>query len=75
MKRLVFSVLPPSRSLATYPFTLRILGRSGAVICKTGVAPAGAYPNKWSEDRGIKWSIDLTGTGGSTPVVADGKLY
>ncbi len=42
---------------------------------QNGIAPAGDYPSKWSEDSAIKWSIDLAGTGGSTPVVADGKLF
>lgn len=42
---------------------------------QAGIAPYGDYPIHWSEESSIQWGIDLQGTGGSTPVVADGKLY
>lgn len=42
---------------------------------QNGVAPDGAYPTEWSNDSGLAWTIELSGRGGSTPVVADGTAY
>lgn len=40
-----------------------------------GVAPDGDYPTKWSSKEGISWQIETPGHGGSTPIVADGRVY
>ncbi len=40
-----------------------------------GVAPDGDYPTRWSDDSGLRWTIELPGRGGSTPVIADGVAY
>lgn len=37
----------------------------------TGVAPHGNPPTTWSEDKNIKWKVELPGQGLSTPIVWD----
>jgi outer membrane protein assembly factor BamB len=36
-----------------------------------GVAPHGDPPTTWSEDKNVKWKVDLPGHGHSTPIVWD----
>jgi len=40
----------------------------------TGTAP-GTPPTEWSEDKNIKWKVDLPGVGNSTPIVWKGRIY
>ncbi|KAA5545260.1 PQQ-binding-like beta-propeller repeat protein [Roseiconus nitratireducens] len=42
---------------------------------QNGVAPGEDYPVQWSESTGILWKTELTGSGGSTPVVAGDRAY
>lgn len=39
-----------------------------------GVAPNGNYPLEWSLTKNLRWSIPLTGPGGSTPIVVEDKI-
>ena len=41
----------------------------------TGVAPDADPPLEWSEDKNIRWKIDLPGKGHSTPVVWKNRLF
>ena len=42
---------------------------------QNGVAAGGDYPTQWDETSGVAWSIELPGTGGSTPVVGNSTAY
>ncbi|MGI9472803.1 MAG: PQQ-binding-like beta-propeller repeat protein [Rubripirellula sp.] len=42
---------------------------------QNGVAEGDKFPTKWSESAGVTWKKELPGTGGSTPVIADGVAY
>ncbi len=41
----------------------------------TGVAPRGNPPVEWSEDRNIRWKIELPGKGHSTPVIWGERVF
>lgn len=41
----------------------------------TGVAPQGNPPVEWSEDKNVRWKIEIPGKGGSTPIVWNGRVY
>ena len=41
----------------------------------TGVAPHGKPPVEWSESRNIRWKIALLGSGHSTPIIWDDRVY
>ncbi|WP_182867587.1 outer membrane protein assembly factor BamB family protein [Stieleria mannarensis] len=42
---------------------------------QNGVAAGESYPTKWGEKSGIAWKAELSGLGGSTPVIADSKAF
>jgi outer membrane protein assembly factor BamB len=42
---------------------------------RTGEAPAGSPPVKWSETENIKWKIKLPGRGTATPIVWQDKIF
>ncbi|MGV3483417.1 MAG: PQQ-binding-like beta-propeller repeat protein, partial [Planctomycetaceae bacterium] len=42
---------------------------------QTGAAAGKSYPRQWSEEQGIRWQVEIAGTGGSTPVVAGNRAY
>lgn len=41
----------------------------------TGVAPLGDPPVEWSEDKNIKWKVDLPGGGSGTPIIWDDQVF
>jgi len=41
----------------------------------TGVAPHGNPPIEWSEDKNIRWKIDLPGEGLSAPVIWENQIF
>jgi outer membrane protein assembly factor BamB len=41
----------------------------------TGVAPEGNPPITWSETENIKWKVDVPGTGTSSPVIWEDKIF
>ena len=41
----------------------------------TGVAPYADPPVNWSEDQNIRWKIQLPGSGHSTPVIWDDRIF
>ena len=40
-----------------------------------GVAPKAEPPVKWSESENVKWKVAIPGSGTSTPIVWDGKVF
>lgn len=40
-----------------------------------GIAPPGKYPVQWEEGQQDRWRIELTGRGGSTPVISGGLAF
>ena len=40
-----------------------------------GAAPAGKPPLEWSEEKNVRWKVDLPGLGSSTPIVWGDRLY
>ncbi|MEO1617301.1 MAG: PQQ-binding-like beta-propeller repeat protein [Planctomycetota bacterium] len=44
-------------------------------VNQDGIAPEGTYPLRWTEKEGVNWSLQLSGTGGSTPVIAGDKAF
>lgn len=40
-----------------------------------GVAPEGKPPLEWSEDRNIRWKVDIPGQGHSTPIVWGDRIF
>jgi outer membrane protein assembly factor BamB len=42
---------------------------------RTGEAPQGSPPVKWSENENIKWKIKLPGRGTATPIVWEDKIF
>jgi len=40
-----------------------------------GVALSGDPPTEWSEDKNIRWKIELPGLGSSTPVILGDRVY
>lgn len=41
----------------------------------TGANPAGSPPTTWSETQNVKWKVPLPGTGQSTPIIWDDKIF
>ena len=41
----------------------------------TGVAPLADPPVNWSEDQNVRWKIQLPGSGHSTPVIWDDRIF
>jgi len=41
----------------------------------TGVAPNSNPPAEWSEEKNIKWKVDLPGYGHSSPIVWEDKIF
>jgi len=41
----------------------------------TGVAPEGNPPITWSETENIKWKVDVPGTGTSSPIIWEDKIF
>jgi len=41
----------------------------------SGVGPAATPPLEWSEDRNIKWKVELPGSGNATPIVWNDKVF
>jgi outer membrane protein assembly factor BamB len=41
----------------------------------TGVAPDAHPPTEWSEDKNIKWKIELPGAGDSTPIIWNDQIF
>tara|TARA_R110002096_G_scaffold205718_3_gene391696 strand:- start:650 stop:2029 length:1380 start_codon:yes stop_codon:yes gene_type:complete len=41
----------------------------------TGEAPGGNPPTTWSEDKNIRWKVELPGLGSSTPVIWNDRIY
>ena len=44
-------------------------------ILQDGVSPATDLPTRWSASENLLWKVDLPGPGGSSPVIAAGKVY
>ncbi len=42
---------------------------------QNGLATGDAYPTVWSENTLVQWKYTVTGSGGSTPVLADDKAF
>jgi outer membrane protein assembly factor BamB len=42
---------------------------------RTGVAPAGDPPTKWSETQNMKWKVKLPGSGTATPIVWQDQVF
>jgi outer membrane protein assembly factor BamB len=42
---------------------------------RTGVAPAGDPPTKWSETEHVKWKVTLPGSGTATPIVWGNQVF
>lgn len=40
-----------------------------------GVAPGSGYPVRWEESEQVKWRFEVPGRAGSTPVVAEDKIF
>jgi len=41
----------------------------------TGVAPHGNPPVEWSEEKNIRWKIEIPGMGHATPIVWDDRIF
>ncbi len=41
----------------------------------SGVAPAANPPTEWSEQKNIRWKVDLPGLGSSSPIVWRDRVY
>lgn len=41
----------------------------------TGVASTGSPPVEWSEEKNIRWKVDLPGLGSSSPIVWEDRVY
>ncbi len=41
----------------------------------TGVAPQGNPPSEWSEDKNVKWKIDMPGESTGTPIVWGEQIF
>ena len=41
----------------------------------TGVSPDGAPPVAWSEEKNVRWKLDLPGEGNSSPIVWGDRVY
>ncbi len=41
----------------------------------SGAAPESRPPTEWSEDRNLRWKVELPGAGSSTPVVFGDRLF
>ena len=41
----------------------------------TGVAPHATPPVEWSEDKNVRWKVDLPGKGNSSPIIWQDVLY
>lgn len=41
----------------------------------TGAAPAGNPPTTWSETENVKWKVPIPGTGQSTPIIWEDKIF
>ncbi|MFG0316839.1 MAG: PQQ-binding-like beta-propeller repeat protein, partial [Planctomycetota bacterium JB042] len=39
-----------------------------------GRSDASGLPTEWSDERGVAWSVDLPGTGQSSPVIDEGRV-
>lgn len=42
---------------------------------QNGVATGSGYPTTWSETKSVQWKTELSGVGGSTPVIAGSIAY
>jgi len=40
-----------------------------------GTSPETGLPAKWSQTEGVKWSLDLPGISGATPIVSGGLVF
>ena len=40
-----------------------------------GTSPEKNLPNKWSQTEGVKWSLDLPGISGATPIVSGERVF
>ena len=40
-----------------------------------GTSPEKGLPEKWSQTEGVKWSLDLPGISGATPIVSGGLVF
>lgn len=41
----------------------------------TGAAPAGNPPTTWSENENVKWKVPIPGTGQSTPIIWEDRIF
>jgi outer membrane protein assembly factor BamB len=41
----------------------------------TGVAPYGDPPVEWSEDKNIRWKLEIPGRGSATPIIWDDQIF
>jgi outer membrane protein assembly factor BamB len=41
----------------------------------TGVAPAADPPSSWSEDKHVKWKVNLPGTGDASPIIWGDNIF
>jgi outer membrane protein assembly factor BamB len=40
-----------------------------------GLVLGGGYPERWSENEGIAWKVELPGAGNSSPIVWGGRIF
>ena len=40
----------------------------------TSVLPTRRYPAEWGPEKNLAWSVDVPGSGWSSPVVVDGRI-
>jgi outer membrane protein assembly factor BamB len=84
------TMTPKIRIAAGCALTALVLSSSSALWAKSeadknwpqwrgpfqnGVAPSAEPPTTWSESENIKWKIALPGSGNSTPIIWDDKIF
>jgi outer membrane protein assembly factor BamB len=40
-----------------------------------GISPAGDPPTSWSEEKNVRWKVEIPGTGSSTPIVWGDRIF
>ena len=40
-----------------------------------GTSPEKNLPAKWSQTEGVKWSLDLPGISGATPIISGERVF
>ena len=40
-----------------------------------GVVPSGSPATEWSEDKNVKWKVEVPGQGTSTPIISGDRIF